>query len=218
MVELRIALIDSNETVRAGRAMLINSQPDMKLVFEESDPSRALERAPEYLVDVLVTSVKQHGFPGLTFVQKMAETLNAAGNSAAMLVTSPFSSTEMRSQSVLSGASDLVSLEEDGQVFLRKVRQVSKRDFLVEEDFLKILAENFDSFEVNREMANNFEQLDSSQKAIIANFNEGLSDFENAKRLDVSKLRVTQLLTQLMQAGALRTRNQLAIAVRRLSK
>ena len=60
-MELRIGLIESNELVRAGRAMVIDSQSDMKVVFEESDPRAALMKSPDYLIDVLVIETLEVG-------------------------------------------------------------------------------------------------------------------------------------------------------------
>lgn len=218
MGEIRVGLIDSNHLARSGRAMIIQSQPDLKIVFEESDPSKALNRAPEYLVDVVVASLKQSGFPGFTFLKAIADALAKVGNPSAILLTTPFASEELRAEAVLNGANDLVSLEEEGRVFLSKIRAVAKKDHSVDAELLSYIDTENLTLPVFPKLRSNLEELDAGQEAIIANFLAGLSDFESARRLDVSKLRVTQFLNNLMTTGEVRTRSQLAVILRGFSK
>jgi len=211
---IRIGLVDSNEVVRSGRAMIITSQPDLKLVFEESDPRRALVRAPEYLVDVLIVSQNQHGYSGSSYVAEMAKALNDGGNPSYILVTTPFFTQQLRWNAVLAGAADLVSLEEAGRDFLSKIRAIAKGDYIVDPKFLQVSKGLEGSLVIKRELIEALESLDLGQRDQLANFKEGLSDFQNARNLDIAKLRVTQLIRKLIEVGSLLTRNQLAIVLR----
>lgn len=85
MADLRIGLIDGNELVRTGRAMVFNSQPDMRVVLEESDPVVAIERAPDYLLDVLLVGPSQHRLRGEQFIQSLTKALRDAGNDCAVV-------------------------------------------------------------------------------------------------------------------------------------
>ncbi|MCX6485640.1 MAG: hypothetical protein NTX78_03235 [Rhodoluna sp.] len=211
---IRIGLVDSNDVVRSGRAMMITSQPDLKLVFEESDPRRALVRAPEYLVDVLIVSQNQHGYSGSSFVSELVTVLKSEGNQSAVLVSSSFSSDQLRWNAILAGAADLISLEETGRDFLGKIRAIAKRDYIVDSKFLQDSKAMEGSLESNRELTQALERLDQTQRTLLGNFKAGLSDFENARKLDVAKLRVSQLIGKLMEVGELLSRNQLAIVLR----
>jgi len=211
---IRIGLVESNEVVRSGRAMIITSQPDLKLVFEESDPRRALVRAPEYLVDVLIVSQNQHGYSGSSFVSEMVTVLKGEGNHSAVLVTSSFSSDQLRWNAILAGAADLVSLEEAGRDFLSKIRAIAKGDYIVDPKFLQDSKSMEGSLESNRKLSEALAKLEPAQRAQLANFKAGLSDFENARKLDIAKLRVGQLIRGLMDLGELLSRNQLAIVLR----
>ena len=197
--------------------MVIASQPDLKLVFEEADPQKALLRAPDYLVDVLVVSQNQHGFSGNKYVSEMVKVLKLEGNPSVVLVTTAFFSDQLRWNALLSGAADLISLEAVAADFLDKIRSIAKGDFIVEAKFLAGANELEGSLVVNRELAAAIQDLSAPQREQLANFRAGLGDFENAKKLDVAKLRVSQLISKLIEVGGLMSRNQLAIVLRDFS-
>lgn len=213
MNQIRVALIDGNEQVRAGRAMVISSQPDLKLVFEESNPNNALSRAADYLVDVIAVAQKQSGFPGFDFIRRLNFELAKSGSNAAVLVVSNYSNSNLRFQAIQNGASDLIGLEEGAERFLKLIRSVSKRDYISEPNFLaeQIRSGNFPSG--SADLITSLELLTPEQNDLLKLFILGLADSNIAKRADVAMLRVRKLLDSLMMAGSFTTRNQLLIAL-----
>src|SRR5690625_5823726 len=63
---IRVALVDDQQLVRAGFALVINSQPDMEVVVEASDGAQALRMLESYPVDVVLMDVWMYGLDGLT--------------------------------------------------------------------------------------------------------------------------------------------------------
>jgi len=62
---LRILLADDHVTVRHGLKLLIDGEPDMKVVAEASDGNEALQRARELKPDVIVMDISMPGMNGL---------------------------------------------------------------------------------------------------------------------------------------------------------
>jgi DNA-binding NarL/FixJ family response regulator len=62
---LRILLADDHLTVRHGLKLLIDSQPDMKVISEASDGNSAVRRAQELRPDVVVMDISMPGMNGL---------------------------------------------------------------------------------------------------------------------------------------------------------
>jgi len=62
---LRILLADDHVTVRHGLKLLIDSQPDMKVISEASDGDSAVQRARELKPDVIVMDISMPGMNGL---------------------------------------------------------------------------------------------------------------------------------------------------------
>jgi DNA-binding NarL/FixJ family response regulator len=214
MTELRVGLIINNDLVRSGRNMVISSQPDMRVVLEESDAQVAISRAPEYLVDVLVAAHSQHGFTGSGFVEKLSSALSNSGNDASILVLAPFATDQARWEAIQAGAADLVGLEASGADFLNKVRSISKADYLADPEFIKSFGYTQPTVAPNLELEAAISSLAKDQRTQLSLSLGGQSDHEIAKKFDVSKLRIRQLMDSLLRVAGVRTRSQLLIILR----
>lgn len=70
---LRILLADDHVTVRHGLKLLIDSQPDMKVVAEASDGNSAVQRAQELKPDVVVMDISMPGVNGLVATRTLKQ-------------------------------------------------------------------------------------------------------------------------------------------------
>jgi len=70
---LRILLADDHVTVRHGLKLLIDSQPDMKVVSEASDGSAAIQSAVAVKPDVIVMDISMPGMNGLVASRKLKQ-------------------------------------------------------------------------------------------------------------------------------------------------
>jgi DNA-binding NarL/FixJ family response regulator len=70
---LRILLADDHVTVRHGLKLLIEGQPDMKVIFEASDGKVAVEKALELKPDVVVMDISMPGMNGLLATRRLKE-------------------------------------------------------------------------------------------------------------------------------------------------
>ena len=68
---LRILLADDHVTVRHGLKLLIDGQPDMKVVAEASDGAAAVQLALEVKPDVVVMDISMPGMNGLVATRKL---------------------------------------------------------------------------------------------------------------------------------------------------
>lgn len=211
MSDLRIGIIESNEQVRLGRAMVFNSQVDMRVVLEESDGNSAIDRVPNYLVDVLVTGTNQHGFRGGQFVRKLSEALAAASNDCAVIATSPFSTPKLRWESLLAGAQEHIGLDASASDLLALTRKVVKQDFLVDLADLKSQSVEFGGLPPVHQLELKLSELNEVQNNIVKSFLNGLGDQAIAKQHDLARTRVTQLIESLLKVSGFTSRNQLAI-------
>ena len=211
---LRIGLIESNNLLRSGRALLIGSQLGMQIVFEESDPGAALERVGDYLVDVLVVNIKQHGYAGASYITALRKTLAIAGNKSKVLGFANFYSDDTYRDAILAGADDFVGMDAEAEEFLSKMKLVSKTDYRVDQKQLeKLFRKNTSLMVKSRELDVALGVLEPWQRNVTKRFLRGESDSTIAKELDLARTRVTQTIKTLKDAGAVYTRNQLAIAL-----
>jgi two-component system response regulator NreC len=75
---LRILLADDHVTVRHGLKLLIESQPDMKVVAEASDGNAAIDGAVALKPDVVVMDISMPGMNGLVATRKLKQRQPAA--------------------------------------------------------------------------------------------------------------------------------------------
>ena len=214
MSDLRIGLIDSNELVRSGRSMVINSQPDMRVVLEESDPFTAIQRAPEYLIDVLLVGPSQHSLRGQQLIQLLARALVDAKNECVIISYNAFHSSKLRYEAVLSGAQDFIGLDSTGTELLSLIRQVVKRDYLIAPDELVLMANEFGFPKVSNQLELKLSELSPVNTEVVKLFLSGQSDQVISKNLDLARTRVTQLIDSLISLAELTTRNQLHLTLR----
>ncbi len=213
MNDLRIGLIDSNELVRSGRSMIINSQADMRVVLEESDPVSAIERAPDYLVDVLLVGPSQHSLRGKQFIQLLAQALVEAKNECAIISYNAFFSPKLRYEAILAGSQDFIGLDSGGKELLTLIRNVVKRDFVVDPGALASMSNVFGPLRASNQLELKLSELNAIQTEVIELFLTGQSDQAIAKQLEMARTRVTQLIDTLIEAAGLTSRNQLLLAV-----
>jgi DNA-binding NarL/FixJ family response regulator len=70
---LRVLLADDHVTVRHGLKLLIDGQPDMKVVSEASDGATAVQRAMEVKPDVVVMDISMPGMNGLVATRTLKQ-------------------------------------------------------------------------------------------------------------------------------------------------
>src|SRR5690625_8031766 len=62
---IRVGLVDDQHLVRAGLALVINSQPDMQVVVEAGDGAQALRLLGSHHTDVVVMDVRMPTMDGI---------------------------------------------------------------------------------------------------------------------------------------------------------
>ena len=72
---LRILLADDHVTVRHGLKLLIDGEPDMKVVAEASDGNEAIRRTRELKPDVIVMDISMPGMNGLAATRELKKIL-----------------------------------------------------------------------------------------------------------------------------------------------
>jgi DNA-binding NarL/FixJ family response regulator len=72
---LRILLADDHVTVRHGLKLLVDGQPDMKVIAEASDGASAVQKTLDLKPDVVVMDISMPGMNGLVATRTLRKTL-----------------------------------------------------------------------------------------------------------------------------------------------
>jgi DNA-binding NarL/FixJ family response regulator len=186
---LRIGLIDADADIRFGRRMVIDSQADCKVVFEEESAADALVRAPEALIDVLVIDHRVRGLDGIALVEKLIPLYHEANSDVpAIILTGPYFSYELLLASIAAGASDLVTLDSESGELLKAIRSCGASEDVIDFDSLRSLVNRTKGVEFDvPDILVKLGTLDDKEAAILEQFKAGSDDDAIARAIDVPK-------------------------------
>ncbi|MFM1983895.1 MAG: hypothetical protein RL723_330 [Actinomycetota bacterium] len=212
---LRVGLIDADADIRFGRRMLIDSQEDCKVYFEEETAQGAQERAPQALLDVLVIDHRVRGLDGIQLVGKLIPLYQANKTEMpAIILTGPYFSYELLLSAIAAGATDLVTLDSDSGELLKAIRTSASKEKALDFNSLRALMArakdvNFDRPDILVKLGT----LEDREPEVLELFGSGLDDQDIASRLDIPLYRVRQSLKSILEKCSLATRAQLFLAV-----
>lgn len=213
--QLRIGLIDADADIRFGRRMLIDSQADCKVVFEEESGAEALARAPEALIDVLVIDHRVRGLDGITLVEKLIPLYHETNSKVpAIILTGPYFSYELLLLAIASGATDLVTLDSTSEELLKSIRTSVANQDALDFEALRGLISRAKGVEFSvPDILVKLGTLDEKEASVLKSFQAGLSDDEIANEISTPKYRVRKAMKSIIEKCSLATRAQLFLAV-----
>ena len=136
MSRFRIALVDGDDAIRAGLRLMLDSQPDIQVVYEESLAENLLQTLPDLLVDTVVINHRLPGVDGVTLTKQLVELIAASQNRVpAFIVTGSFYTYELFVAAMRAGASDVVTQDGSASNLLDSIR--NSRRTMAEVDLSK---------------------------------------------------------------------------------
>lgn len=195
--------------------MLIDSQPDMHVVFEAAGADQLLSAVQNLTLDALLIDHRLSKTSGEQLVATVNELFFELQELAPrMIVTAPYFTPDLHISAIRSGASDLVAEESGPEFLLSTIREVSGG---VQESFYLALQDQFVGSGVVEKPNSTFnyayEQLSDLQKQVLKRFVSGLTDSEIAALLNLSQPEVARIFVQIKVHFGFATRAQLALAI-----
>lgn len=212
---IRVGLVDGDEDIRFGRRLLIDSQEDCQVVFEESNALDVIDRAPEALIDVLVIDHRVKTLDGIELVEKLIPKFRENNADVpAIILTGPYFSRELLLASIAAGASDLVTLDSDSGELLKAIRSsVAADDDLDFEGLRQVVERSSDVEFAVPDILVKIGSLDDQETKTLAAFKSGNNDIAISKALGIPKYRVKQAMENVLTKCGLATRAQLFLAI-----
>lgn len=206
--EIRIALVDGDEDIRFGRRAIIESEPRFRIVLEEDNALRALDRIPEALVDVLLIDQRLQAQDGAWLVSRLhdqapiEESINLK-----VIMTAPYYSDELLIAAIRAGANDLVTQDMGPEQLLEAIFRIVDKETDFETDaLLRKFVEMKLAGETSPVFLIRLGDLTDREREVIRLLLHGVSEFEIAKRIDAPKYRVRQILDDMQKRTQVSTR------------
>jgi DNA-binding NarL/FixJ family response regulator len=214
-LDLRIGLIDGDDDIRFGRRQVIDSQPDLKVVLEDSSLQASLERVPQALIDVLVIDHRLRGGDGITLATKLIDRYLADdAKLPAIIMTGSYFSDELQLASMRAGATDLVTQDAHPEELLKAIRSTAAKDDQPDYAELRRFLDRMQHTKVaSPEFLLRLGNLTEKEKLVLDLFAAGVGQEEVAAQLDAPKYRVRQILQSAQRKCGFATLSQLFLAL-----
>lgn len=118
---IRVGLVDDQQLVRAGFAMVIGSQDDLEVTWEALDGQDAVQKASEESVDVILMDIRMPGMDGIMATTKIIE----SSPSSRIIVLTTFDNDDYVVDSIAAGASGFLLKDADPEDLLEAIRVVA---------------------------------------------------------------------------------------------
>ncbi len=124
---VRVALVDDQPLVRAGFRMLVDSQPDLRVVVEAGDGRQAVEALARTHVDVVLMDVRMPVMDGVEATRQVL----AADPATRVLVLTTFDLDDYVLSAVAAGASGFLLKDAQPEELLEAIRTVHSGEGVV---------------------------------------------------------------------------------------
>lgn len=202
-----VALVDDQPMFRGGIAMIIDSQPDMSVVAQESSAMALSAMVREHTPDVIVMDVRMPGVDGITATSGLVAEFG--DRCPKILVLTTFDTDEAAAAAIEAGASGFVLKDAQPDFLLAAVRAVADGSQVVAASATRQLFERYRGRSGGP--GAEYERLTPREREILVRAARGLSNAEIAAAEVLSEATVKTHVSRILTKLALRDRVQLVV-------
>jgi DNA-binding NarL/FixJ family response regulator len=200
----RVFLVDDHEIVRRGIAELLDREPDLEVVGEAADASRALARIAATRPDVAVLDVRLPDGDGIALCREV----RSRHPEVRCLMLTAYDDDEATMSAVLAGASGYVLKNVSGSRLLEDIRAVAAGRSLLHPAASRDVVERAEA--VDRDDPR-FGALQLRERQVLALIAEGLTNRQIGERLGLAEKTVKNYVSGLLRKLGLERRTQAAV-------
>lgn len=128
-----VGLADDQQLVRAGFAMVIDSQDDMTVTLQARDGREAVENARSAPVDIVLMDVQMPGMNGIDATREVVASgvVGPGGEPTRVVVLTTFDNDEYVLGSITAGASGFLLKDADPEELIAAVRTVGEQEAVI---------------------------------------------------------------------------------------
>ena len=207
---IRVLLVDDQDLVRAGFAMVLGSQPDLTVAGEAADGAAAIRLAREVPADVMVMDVRMPGLDGVAATREICQ----AAERPRVLILTTFDLDEYAFAALRAGASGFLLKSAPPEELLYAIRRIHDGDSVVAPSTTRRLIGRFLPHLPSTEGVPDHKglaELTVREREVLTEVGSGLSNAEIAALLHISEATVKTHVGHIMAKLGLRDRIQAVV-------
>jgi DNA-binding NarL/FixJ family response regulator len=208
-VTIRVMLVDDQDLLRMGLAMVLQNEDDITVVGEAADGFSAVERARELRPDVILMDVRMPGLDGIEATRRIIAELPGAR----VIVLTTFDLDEYAFGGLNAGASGFLLKDAPPAELLAAIRAVHSGDASISPRITRRMLDLYSGKlpETGTRASGKLDQLTEREREVLIAIGRGLSNTEIASELFLSESTVKTHVGRILQKLELRDRVQAVI-------
>ncbi|HWB84154.1 MAG TPA: response regulator transcription factor [Bryobacteraceae bacterium] len=182
MSQIRILLADDHAVMRTGLRLVLERQPDFRVVGEASDGREAVAQAGQHHPDVVVMDVTMPNLNGIEAARQICATMNGVS----VVILSMHSDESYVLRALKAGARGYLLKESAEADLISAIHAVHSGKAFFSPAVSRMLVEDYVRQLQDREIEDSFELLTTREREILQLIAEGKSNKEIAAMLNLS--------------------------------
>lgn len=209
---IRVLVVDDQELIRTGFAMILDGEPDMEVVGEAADGSEAVAQAQELAPDVVLMDIRMPNLDGIAATREICRNGASVEVAPRVLILTTFDLDDYVYDALRAGASGFLLKDTPADDLVDAVRVVASGNALLAPSVTRQLIEEFSRSTVTRRLAPGITDLTGRETEVLVQLARGRSNSEIADELFVSEATVKTHVSHILGKLDIRDRVQAVVA------
>ena len=202
---LKLLLVDDHEVVRLGLNALLSNYPGFEVVAETAKADEELQKAVEYVPDVIIMDVR---LPGKNGIEATKNILKVLPDTKVIMLTS-YAEDELLFDAINAGAYGYVLKQIGSDDLIRSLEAIGRGEALIDPAMTQKVFKRVR--EASRRATDEaFSSLSDQEIRILALISKGHTNKEIAARIFLSEKTVRNYVSSILSKLNLRTRSEAA--------
>lgn len=205
MPDIKLLLVDDHQVVRTGLRMLLEGQPDMKIVGEADSGLDALEKARELSPDVIVMDITLPDISGIEATRRVKDEFP----NISVIALTIHEDEQYFFEMLQAGASGYVPKRAAPEDLITSIRAAFAGEIYIYPSLAKALVADFLGRSSQENEKASLDGLTTREQEVLSLLAEGYSNDEIGETLQISKHTVARHRENLMRKLELHSKSEL---------